>query len=346
MTQVVSAALYLLASSETETYVPKKISKLACSLYVSPLDRKVFILLGKRALDYTNNEEAKTATAVELYSSENALLINQCILSFQKKFPFTKESLLAGKRLGQFSAVIERSSTKLRYIAPQLVCRFLDIKAQTTYTFYDVAKKLAMAIKGLHDQHIVHNNISPGAMYLTSAGDIYFRDLSLAYKPQTEPPKGLTPLAYGNTKYAPPESLERGRELPLSLKAGRDADTFAFGCALYLYLTGKEIPWGSDMQQLWHYKAKVKSRIQASIKAVQLQKNLDPLVQKLLLPADKRISIAAFLNELQKEQIKPSPKVEEDTPPDQRAPKPIPTCKLFGLPDNCSVCMEVDEWLT
>ncbi len=351
MTKVVDLALtYLLSSNTREDYISKKLSKLPCSLYIAPQDKKVFILFGKHATDYKKDGPQKEASCLEIYLRD-LVSANQCIATTKYSNSIALDNFLTGKVFGQFSAVFVRSEKNLTTIRPIMYCSFFEIRARSTLSFYEVAKRLALAIKKFHDNNIVHNHITPENIFLTTSGEIYFKDLSLAYNPTLEKPKGLKPLAYGIAKYASLESLDKKRQLPLSLKEAKESDIFALGCTLYLFVTGKEVPWNIDMQNYWFHQAKVQKKIKTTIEATirdskdTIFNKTDLAIRKLMLTlfAQKnRATIDQFLHELETtaDQIeKDKEKEKEGALPTLQLTK---FCELFGLPGTCSVCQPTD----
>ena len=121
-----------------------------------------------------------------------------------------------------------------------------------------VAKQIAEALEGAHQQGIVHRDLKPANIKLRPDGTVKVLDFGLAkaLAPEQDPASGahrsqsptitspamLTGLGIvlGTAAYMAPEQA-KGRE------ADKRSDIWAFGCVLYEMLTGRRPFEGEDM---------------------------------------------------------------------------------------------------
>ncbi len=99
-----------------------------------------------------------------------------------------------------------------------------------------IAVKALSALACLHGAEVLHRDLSPCNILVSTAGDVKVSDLNLV-KPMDDG-KAYTQTFRGKPVYASPEALERG---PLDARS----DLYSLGVILYETLAGKP-PWGDE----------------------------------------------------------------------------------------------------
>ncbi len=111
----------------------------------------------------------------------------------------------------------------------------------------EICRQAALGIEAAHEAGVVHRDLKPGNVKITSEGQVKVLDFGLAKSPGTDPPSGpdlaqSPTLTYGATRdgivlgtagYMSPEQA-RGR------RVDRRTDIWALGCILFEMLTGKQ----------------------------------------------------------------------------------------------------------
>jgi len=96
--------------------------------------------------------------------------------------------------------------------------------------FYEVCR----ALKFAHDRQVIHRDIKPGNILISSHGEVKLADFGIATSAE-EMDDGLTKdgTMLGTPAYVPPEQIEDARNVD------RRADIYSVGVVLYEMLTGK-----------------------------------------------------------------------------------------------------------
>lgn len=93
----------------------------------------------------------------------------------------------------------------------------------------DVALQLAEALTVLHENDVVHRDLKPGNIYLSSSGHVKLGDFGLARDLNADP-LTMEGMTVGTVLYMAPEQL-RGQEITPA------TDLYALGCLLFEMLT-------------------------------------------------------------------------------------------------------------
>jgi serine/threonine-protein kinase len=110
-----------------------------------------------------------------------------------------------------------------------------------------IASGVAAALDAAHAADLVHRDVKPANVLLTSAGDgesAYLTDFGLTKKVSSQSAITATGQWVGTLDYIAPEQLEHDRV------DGR-ADIYALGCVLFEMLTGRTPYVGTTVQKMW-----------------------------------------------------------------------------------------------
>ena len=113
-----------------------------------------------------------------------------------------------------------------------------------------IAVALAKALQAAHDLGMVHRDVKPENVILTSSGEVKLADLGLVKRRDQD--LGLTQVGkgLGTTNYMAPEQFRDAKH------ADARCDIYGLGMTLYSALTGVR-PWlGLELRQMYQRKAK------------------------------------------------------------------------------------------
>ena len=128
-----------------------------------------------------------------------------------------------------------------------------------------IARQIAEALEAAHERGVVHRDLKPGNIKLTSDGTVKVLDFGLAKALQDSqvPHVSNSPTLVSATSMpgvilgtAPYMSPEQAKGRPVDKRT----DVFAFGCVLYEMLTARQAFEGEDVQD---YKRNMPSRVTA-----------------------------------------------------------------------------------
>lgn len=111
----------------------------------------------------------------------------------------------------------------------------------------EICRQIALGVEAAHEAGVVHRDLKPGNVKITSEGQVKVLDFGLAKSPGTDPPSGpdmaqSPTLTYGESRdgivlgtagYMSPEQA-RGR------RVDRRTDIWAMGCILFEMITGHQ----------------------------------------------------------------------------------------------------------
>lgn len=103
-----------------------------------------------------------------------------------------------------------------------------------------VATQVAAALDYLHAQQIVHRDVHPANILLTSEGMIYLTNLSLAASPDTPDLSSIDEADYLTPYSAPEQRLDQSESAPT-------LDVYGLGAVIYHMFSG-EVPPAPDME--------------------------------------------------------------------------------------------------
>ncbi|MDA3960392.1 MAG: serine/threonine-protein kinase [Planctomycetota bacterium] len=96
----------------------------------------------------------------------------------------------------------------------------------------DVIRQAAAGLGAAHDARIVHRDVKPANLMLTETGKVKLADLGLAKEQHTDSELTQAGAIMGTPAYMAPEQIRDSRV------AGKTADVYALGIALFQMLTG------------------------------------------------------------------------------------------------------------
>lgn len=172
-----------------------------------------------------------------------------------------------------------------------------------------LVRKLALALAEAHARHVVHRDLKPGNVLLTSQGEPVITDFGLALRlndPRERLTASGTPL--GTLAYTPPEQLTGNTDAH-----GPACDVYSLGVVLFQLLTG-ELPftdWGRLPTQVLYEPPPDPSSLRPG-----LDPRFDGVCRKALAkqPADRFPDMRAFAAAL------------EELLPAENAPTPVVPC--------------------
>jgi tRNA A-37 threonylcarbamoyl transferase component Bud32/streptogramin lyase len=109
----------------------------------------------------------------------------------------------------------------------------------------DYCAQVAAALDTAHAHGLVHRDVKPSNVLISTGGHCYLADFGLTYETADRSDLTVTGQMLGSVDYAAPEQIE-GKPVD-----GR-ADVYSLGCVLYECLTGSvPFPRDSDLAALW-----------------------------------------------------------------------------------------------
>lgn len=138
-----------------------------------------------------------------------------------------------------------------------------------------IAMVCAEALKHAHDQNMVHRDIKPDNILLTSKGVVKVADFGLAKVLDDDVSMTQTNAGLGTPLYMPPEQAHSAKTVDLR------CDIYALGATLYHLLTGKLPFTGANVVEL--IKAKEIGKYEAARKICpEIPERLDLIIDKMM----------------------------------------------------------------
>ena len=114
-----------------------------------------------------------------------------------------------------------------------------EYKPYSAAELSEIINPVMDALEAMHDQRIVHSDISPGNIMRTSNGDICLIDMGAAKYTNTARP--VLSAAFLKVNYAAPEQYRTARQ-GIPYDEGSWTDIYALGATIYYLLTGQKPP--------------------------------------------------------------------------------------------------------
>jgi serine/threonine protein kinase len=109
-----------------------------------------------------------------------------------------------------------------------------------------VAAQIASALEIAHERGLIHRDVKPSNVILTSEGHVYLTDFGLAKRAETAPGLTAADQILGTVDYVAPEVIEGG-------EPDARSDIYSLGCLLFEMLSG-EPPFAEHkggMAKMW-----------------------------------------------------------------------------------------------
>ena len=186
------------------------------------------------------------------------------------------------------------------------------------YTAAAVAAQIAEALQAAHERGVIHRDIKPQNVLVTSSGDLKVTDFGIA-RAASAVTISVTNAIFGTAGYLSPEQALGEPVSPAS-------DLYSLGVILYEMLTG-ELPYTADNPMAVCMKHVTEPVPQPRNVNPEIPVQMNALVVKLLAkdPADRYGSAAALLDDLERI-IRPASPItaETTTRPRREEPQAVP----------------------
>jgi eukaryotic-like serine/threonine-protein kinase len=171
--------------------------------------------------------------------------------------------------------------------------RILRDGALPPHTAVDIASQIACALEAAHRRGVVHRDVKPQNVLLTTLGDVKVADFGIARAVDASTTSGSS-LIFGTASYMSPEQA-KGEPV------GPRSDLYSLGVVLYEMLTG-EVPYEADTPAAVaakHVSEPPRSPREAN---PEVPEGIDTLTLRLLAkgPADRYASAAELLEDLRR----------------------------------------------
>jgi hypothetical protein len=112
-----------------------------------------------------------------------------------------------------------------------------------------IVAQVASALDSAHEAGLVHRDVKPANVLVTSGDHVYLTDFGLTKQQARDDENTRTGRMLGTFNYVAPEQIRGGA-------VGPHTDVYALGCMLYLLLTG-QVPFPLDTEEakLWAHMA-------------------------------------------------------------------------------------------
>ena len=111
-----------------------------------------------------------------------------------------------------------------------------------------IVSAAALGLAAAHRQNIVHRDIKPDNILISTLGQVKVADLGLAKQSSAEG-MTMTQQVAGTPNYMPPEQFQDFKNV------GPAGDVFSLGATLYFLLTGEKPYKGTTPEEIWYQKA-------------------------------------------------------------------------------------------
>lgn len=151
----------------------------------------------------------------------------------------------------------------------------------------------AEALKQAHDQNMIHRDIKPDNILVTSKGVVKVADFGLAKAVDEDVSMTQSGTGLGTPLYMAPEQARNAKHVDLR------TDIYALGCTLYYFLTGQLPFTGKDTLELILAKEKGTFKSARSI-SKEVPERLDLMIDKMLAkdPAHRYASCQEIIQDL------------------------------------------------
>jgi serine/threonine-protein kinase len=107
-----------------------------------------------------------------------------------------------------------------------------------------ILREVALGLEHVHEQKIIHRNINPTNIILTSTGGINITDFNIACEIMQAAPLVIDQEIIGTPAYMAPEQITK--QMPLDPRT----DIYTFGILAYEFVTGKQPFMGCTLFEL------------------------------------------------------------------------------------------------